>query len=224
MDLKQTEHLLNALLRRPENSEDLVEELNDYVSDLKNGELLDSDARYIEALAKRLGVAPGSSAAPDVAGSEPDAPELEVSPLEVAAGSFLERARTTARDTLEQHRPADETDRRTALDQVSAQLDELAAGLEEEVLKDARGDGVLPVPTGHLRMTLMRDSDTPALFMHGTEKELETTPGYLKLAAKCNELALRLKIETSHEEGYSEQGDADAPALYPVEVTISGWV
>ena len=37
MDLKHTENLLKALLRRPENSAETVEELNDYVSDLEEG-------------------------------------------------------------------------------------------------------------------------------------------------------------------------------------------
>ena len=262
--IKHTENLLNALLRRRENSEDTVEELNDYVSDLKNGELLESDARYIQALAKRLGVVAGSGAAPEGAGSEPDtsgpdtsgpdtaepdtaepdtagpdvpdvealdpefpdseAPGPQVPRLEVVTGSFVERARTIARDTIDKHRPPDETDRQTVLDRVSEQLDGLAARLEEEVLKDARGDGVLSVPTGHLRMTLMRDPETPALFTHENERELETTPGYIKLAAACDELMLRLRFERGHEEGYQEQGDSGAPPLYPVDLVISGWV
>ena len=45
----------------------------------------------------------------------------------------------------------------------------------------------------------MRDNETPALFTNGNEKDLETTPGYIKLAATCDELLLRLKFETSHE-------------------------
>ena len=56
MDLKHLETLLNALLRRRENSPELVEELNEYVSDLKDGTLTSSDAHYIEALAKRLSI------------------------------------------------------------------------------------------------------------------------------------------------------------------------
>lgn len=236
MDLKQTEHLLNALLRRPENSADLVEELNDYVSDLKNGELLDSDARYIEALAKRLGVTAGSGAAanhnvPEPVAPEPDAPDVDTldpevpdpvaPPIDVPEGSFLERARTMARDTMDKHRQGDETNPEAVRDRISDQFDGLAARLEEEVLNDARGDGVLLVPSGHLRMALMRDDETPALFMDGNEKELETTPGYITLAAKCDELALRLKFENGHEQGYAEP---EEPPLYLVDVVISGWV
>lgn len=231
MDLKHTEALLTALLRRPENSEDTVEELNSYVTDLKTGELTDSDARYIQALAKRLRVAPRPGAVPDGAGSAPDDPEPdtpdtdtpdpEVPRVEVPEGSFLERARTLARATMDRHRQRDETDPETVRNRISDQLDGLAARLEEEILKDARGDGVLPVPTGQLRMALMRDGETPALFMDGGEKELETTPGYITLAAKCDDLALRLKFETAHEPGYGEAGE---PALYLVDVVISGWV
>jgi hypothetical protein len=58
MDLKRIESLLNALLRRRETSPELVEELNEYVSDLKDGTLGSSDVRYIEALAKRLNISP----------------------------------------------------------------------------------------------------------------------------------------------------------------------
>lgn len=58
MDLKRIEPILNALLRRRENSPELVEELNEYVSDLKDGILASSDVRYIEVLAKRLNISP----------------------------------------------------------------------------------------------------------------------------------------------------------------------
>lgn len=236
MDRKHTEALLKALLRRPGNSPDTIEELNDYVNDLKNGELLESDARYIQALAKRLGVAVGSAAAPDHDVSEPEVPKPEVpdvdapdsgvpdtdAPLiEVPEGSFLERARTTARATMQRHSRGDETDPATVRDHISEQLEGLAARLEEEILNDARGDGVLPIPTGHLRMALMRDGETPALFKDGNEKELGTTPGYMALSAKCDELALRLKLETGHEQGYAEP---EEPPLYLVDVVISGWV
>ena len=251
MDVKHTENLLKALLRRRENSADTVEELNEYVSDLKNGELLESDARYIEALAKRLGVAAGSRPAPEGAGSdqdtsrpdssgpdtsepdavEPDASDVyapdpgvadaEVPLMDVPAGSFLERARTVARASMERHRQQDDTDPATVRDFISHQLEGLAERLEEEILNDARGVGILPVPTGHLRMALMRDNETPALFSNGSEKDLETTPGYIKLAAMCDELLLRLKFETGHEEGYAEPED---PPIYLVDVVVSGWV
>lgn len=239
MDFKHTEDLLNALLRRRENSEEMIEELNGYVGELKAGELLESDARYIEALAKRFGVAPRSGAAPDHGGADHDVPEPDVpepkdprldvpgdgvSHQKVVPGSFLERARTMARETLDKHRPASEADQRTVMERISDQLDGLAARLEEEVLKDARGDGVLPVPTGQVRMVLMRDGDIPALFVDGNERELETTPGYIRLAARCDELALRLTFETGHEDAYQEQRDPGAPSLYPAHVVISGWV
>lgn len=221
MDVKYTRTLLNALLRRRENSEDTVEELNSYVTDLQNGDLSDADARYIQALAKRLGVVPRSGTTGDSANNEPEALGLEGHEREVAKGSFLERARTLARATMEKYRPPGETDHQTVLDRLSDQLDALAARLEEDVLRDAKGEGALPVPTGRLRTTLMRDPQTPALFMDGNERELHTTPGFIRLAAMCDDLALRLKVETGHEEGYAEP---KKPNLYHVDLVISGWV
>ena len=58
MDLVRIEALLKALLNHRENSPELVEELKEYTSDLKDGSLAPSDARYIEALAKRLNISP----------------------------------------------------------------------------------------------------------------------------------------------------------------------
>ena len=43
MDLKRIETRLNALLRRRENSPDFVEELNEYVSDLKDDKVVTGD-------------------------------------------------------------------------------------------------------------------------------------------------------------------------------------
>lgn len=213
MDRTYTEDLLNALLRRPENSDQLVEELNWYMSDLKSGELSESDADYIQALADRLGVVVRSADFSDTGSGE---------------GTFLERVRAIARATMDSRRPAESGDETERLEPLSARLDLLADRLEQEVLKDAHADGAFPLPVGHIAVTLMQGDDTPAIFMDGNEQAVKTTPGYARLEQKCNTLGLNLTLKKHcrHvDEGQpAMEPDAPAPILYHADVVISGWV
>ena len=87
MDLKRIETFLNALLRRRENSPEFVKELNEYVSNLKNGTWAPSDANYIEALAKRLNIslkADGNTRADQVTQGGIDPISFRVRPENVA--------------------------------------------------------------------------------------------------------------------------------------------
>ena len=205
--------LLKTLLRREDNSPELVEELNWYLKDLEAGTLSSSDESYVRALGARLGIS-----APVLDASMDDDP---------GDGSFLNVLKATTRATEHEWVKSLEAHDAERIARLSAQFELLAERLEEAALEDARGEGFFGYATGQVCATLENEDGRPALFMSGNEKELESTPGYIILSEKCNDLGLDLRFKNNFSEAAQHQSQKGfhslAPTLYHVDVVVSGW-
>lgn len=215
MDTQSVELLLSALIAREENSPEFVDELQSYRQNLQDGELTEADVAYLQAVARDLGVS--------VRSPHSRVPEDE----EANDRQFVETARGIARDTYDRWQRDLEAEDEERMDRLVSQIRGFAGELKDKVVEDARGEGMLAIPTGEVRMTLENERGQPELFYGGNEKALEMTEGYRELAEKCKELGLKLELENNFHEVWQEQESSKphelAPTLYHVEVVVSGW-